>query len=136
MAGDGNIGATICGEDLVEYLLRSDILIDARLSVECLPQLVVLREARLNSIARKRVMDVGFTTPVVACMAANTFTEQLFYFRDEGILGLQIETGKGEIRGLETPCQRTGIVALRPRDLLLLDLARPEMADCQRLVYT
>lgn len=53
MAGDRNVGATICGEDLVEGRLRSYILIDTRFCMKCLPQLVVLREARFDPVARK-----------------------------------------------------------------------------------
>jgi len=104
VAGDRNVGATICGEDLVEHLLRSYILIDTRLSMKCLPQLVVLREARFDPVARKRVVDIGFATPVVACMAADTLTEEFLHFWDERMLGLQNETGEGEVRRLETPC--------------------------------
>lgn len=103
MAGDRKIGATICGEDLVEYFLRSNILIDTRFSMKRLPQLVVLCEARFDPVAWKRVVDISFTTPTIACMAADTLTEQFLYFWDERVLGLQIETGEGEIRRLETP---------------------------------
>lgn len=71
--------------------------------MECLPQLVVLCEARFDRVAGERVMDVGFATPMVACMAADTLTEQLLYFWEERVLGLQIETGEGEVRRLETP---------------------------------
>lgn len=48
-------------------------------------------------------MDIGFTTPAVACMTADTLTEKLFDFWDERVLRLQIETGEGEVRRLETP---------------------------------
>lgn len=80
-------------------------------------------------------MNIGFTTPTIACMAADTFTEQFLYLWNERVLGPQIKTGEGKIRRLETPRQRTRVVALWSRDLLLLDFARPETIDCQRLVY-
>ena len=66
-------------------------------------------------------------------MSADAFAEILFYLRYERVFSRQIEAVERVIGRLETPCQGTGVEGLRRRDLLISDLGRPEVIDCERL---
>ena len=97
------------------------------------PQLIILRKARLDLIAREQVANVRFTAASIACVSADAFAEILLDQRHERVPGRQILPGEGVVRRLETPRQGTGVVVLGRGDLLVRNLRRPECVDGQGL---
>lgn len=133
MTREGDVGTVICGKDAVEDPLGPDRLVGTGLTVESYPQLVVLGETRLDPVAREEIADVGLVAAAIARVSADAFAEILLDLGEERVSGRHIETVEGVIRRLETPRQRTGVVALGCGDLLVLDLGRPERIDCKGL---
>ena len=97
------------------------------------PQLIVLRESRLDSITREKIADIRLVVAPIARMSADAFAEILLDLRYEGVFRRQVEAGEGVIGRLETACQGTGVEGLRRRDLLSADLGGPEVVDGEGL---
>ena len=108
-------------------------MVDIGFAVESHPQLIVLRESRLDPVTGENIADIRLAAAPIARMSADAFAEILLYLRYERVSNRQIEAGEGEIGRLETSGQRTGIEGLRRRDLLDFDLRCPEVMDCERL---
>jgi len=64
---------------------------------------------------------------------ADVFAEQLFDDWCEGPVRGEREAGEGVRGGLETPCQRAGVVGFRGGDLLGFEHAGPEVMRFLRL---
>ncbi len=101
---------------------RPDDLVRVRLTMQRFPKLVVLGKAGLDRIRPEETVNVRLIAATITGVPADGLTEELLHFRYERVGFWQIDSIKGVVRGLETPCQRTGVVALGRRDLLVLDL--------------
>lgn len=135
MARDGDVGAAVGEKDVVEDLLRANVLVGVGLAVQGLPQRVVLGEAGLKGVGGEGRVDVGLGTAAVARVAADGLAEELFDLRHKGVEGRQVEAGEGEVGGREAAGERRGVVALGRGDLLLGHLLLPERVDGERLLH-
>lgn len=66
-------------------------------------------------------MDIRLVAAVITRVTRNTFTEQLFDSRDEGLVPWKWQSGERDIGSLQAAGQRRGIVSLRQRDSLQLN---------------
>ena len=133
MTRDGYIGAAICREDVVKDPSGAHVLVDIGFAVESHPQLIVLREPRLDPVTGEKRADIRLIAASIARMSADALAEILLYLRYERVSSRQIEAGECEIRRLETSGQRTGIEGLRRWNFLIPDLGCPETMDGERL---
>lgn len=101
VAGDREVDAVVLGEYAVQRGFGADVLRRRGFRCDTVPELVVLGEATLDSERGVGIVDVRFVAAAVAGVDADAFTEELLYQRDErGVVG-EIQTGKGDLRGLE-----------------------------------
>ena len=121
--------------NLIEDLFAADLLIDVGLPMKSNPKRIVLDEALLECICRELLVDVRLAAPVIACVATDTFSEELLDLRDKGILLRQVKALERELRSCETATQRADVVFLRKRDLLLADFLGPECVHNLRLLH-
>ena len=133
MTRDRYIGAAIRREDVVQDLLGADVLVDIGFAVESHPQLVILREPGLDPVTGEKTFDIRLAAAPIARVSTDALAEVFFYLRYEGISSRQIEAVERVIGRLETSRQRTGVEGLGRRDLLVLDLGRPEVVDGESL---
>ena len=77
MTRDGDVGATVRGEDAVKDPFGPDGLVCAGLAVESYPEFVLWSEARLDSVAWEKIVDIGLVAASIARVSADTFAEIL-----------------------------------------------------------
>ena len=104
MARDGDISATIAQENVVEHLLRPNILVYVRLAAQSLPQRIVLGKPILERVRWESSVDVRLAAAAIASMAANSLTEKLLHFGNERVERRQVEAEEGQVRRGQTAC--------------------------------
>ncbi len=114
-------------EDLVEPLLRANVLSIGNFFRYTIPQLIVFAEVGFDDVRWEFLLDVRLAPSVVASMDRDPLSKQLLHGGDERVLGGQIETGEGDLGRLQAPTERRGVVRLRNLDLLLVDFLLPEI---------
>ena len=122
MTRDGYVGPGVRGEDAIKDLLGPNSLVCTSLAMESYPELIVLSKTRLDLVAWEKIADIGLIAASIACMSANPFAEILLDLGYERMCGRQIKAVESVICGLKTSCQGTCVVALRCRNLLILNL--------------
>ncbi len=77
VAGEGNIGVLVVGEDIIEEALQTSFLRRIGFPHVWLPQRVGLCEIRLKGEGREGGVDVGFAAAAVAGVDAYSLAEKL-----------------------------------------------------------
>ena len=102
MTRDRYIGAAVRREDVVQDLLGADVLVDIGFAVESHPQLVILREPRLDLVTWEKTFDIRLAAAPIARVSADALAEIFFYLRYERVFDRKIEAGERVIGRLET----------------------------------
>jgi hypothetical protein len=85
---------SICGEQLIKDRLRSQSLRSRRLRRRLPEQEIKLRESRLNRIFWETSFDISEVGTGVTSMDIDSFAQELFDFRDEGVFGWEVEAAE------------------------------------------
>lgn len=136
MTREAEPGRTVVRENVVQHLLRSEILGGVGLLRDAIPELIVLGKPGLEVPRREHVVDVGLVAAVVARVFRDALSEFLLDGGQEGILGRQRETAECVICRLEASAQWGDVVALRQRYLLRLDVRQPKRIRLESLLDT
>lgn len=127
MTRDADVHRVVVREDVVEHLLGADLLVDARLADERVPEQILFAKAVLDPVLWEGVVDGSLVHAAIAGVARDRLPEEFLDGGDEGrgVLG-QLQGGESDVGSLEAAAQRRGVVALRKGDLLRGDFVRPE----------
>ena len=104
MARDGDISAAITQENVVEHLLRADILVCVRLAVQSLPQCIVLGKPVLELVRWESGVDIALGAAAIAGMPTDSLAEKLLHFGNERVERRQVEAEEGQVRRGQTAC--------------------------------
>lgn len=150
MTGQGDEGAAIVREDVVEKTFEPCFLSRIALALVGRPERVGFGEAGLELVAGIGTVNVGFAAATITRMDADGFAKQLgragkrvniqpaksgivlrrwaylFHHRHKGMTAWELQAGKGHIRRCQAPIQGTGVVRLRGWNLLGRDFRGPE----------
>jgi hypothetical protein len=106
MAGNRDIGAVIANKNFIKRCLTPDVLVNLHLALQRLPQEIIFREPSFNIVARKGIMDIGFSPSSITSVATDAFTEELFDCWYETMTTRKIETGERDVGSLQAASQR------------------------------
>src|SRR3954468_14816371 len=104
MARDGDISAAIAQENIVEHLLRANVLVCVRFAVQSLPERIILGKPVLERAGWESSMDVGLAAAAIAGMAADRLAEKFLHFGNERVERRQVKAEEGQVRRGQTAC--------------------------------
>lgn len=81
MAGEGDVGAVVVGEDVVEELGEAGLLRGAGFAEVGFPEGVELGEVGLEGVCWEGFVDEGFAAAAVAGVDSDGFAEELVFVR-------------------------------------------------------
>lgn len=110
MAGQGDEGGVIVGEEVVEQAFEPRLLGRVGLALVGGPERIGFGEAGLEDVGGVGGVDVGFAAATVARVDADPLAEQLFHFGHEGMLARELQAGKRNVRRGQAAIQGTGVV--------------------------
>lgn len=131
--GDGEPGVVVGREDLVKNALGACVLGAGGFACHAVPQLVVLGEASFDLPAWEKIVDIGLVAAVVAGVGRDALAEELLDGRHEWIVVRQRKVRECDVRGAQAAGERRSVVGLRVRNVLIGDLALPEVVGDLRL---
>lgn len=102
MRSHGDVSASVIGEDVVEDVLGSNVLVDGGLSVQSGPVRVVLRETLFELVAGEAAVDRGLGAAPVAGVGADSLAEKLFDGGCEGVVTRKVELVESKPCGIQT----------------------------------
>jgi hypothetical protein len=100
----GDIGANITQENIIEHLLRVNILVCIRLAVQSLPQRIAIGKSVLECVRWESSVDVGLAAAATAGMAADSLAEKFLHFENERVEFRQVEAEEGQVCRGQTAC--------------------------------
>ena len=108
--GDGDVGAVVVGEDVVQNGFGALVLGGRGLGGVVRPVGVFLCEALFELEAGEVLVQVRLVAAAVTGVRADALAEELLDSRDEGGLLRQSQVGKGELCRVQAAVQRAGVV--------------------------